>query len=116
MLHYVLYLPGLINWTIYITICIAPMLIGPSWDQAPFMLVCTDTQQKPAPAVKFWQSERERQGEAGKTQSHTAGECLGQILGVSVPSRVPYPFDPAFSREVVATDALGQHTINKHLK
>ena len=115
MLYYLLYLPGLINWTIYITICIAPMLVEPSWDQVPFMLVCTDAQQKPAPAVKFWQSEWGRQGKAGKTQSDTAGECLGQILGVSVPSPVPYPFDLALSREAVVTDALGQHTINKHL-
>lgn len=98
MPYYLLYLPGLINWTTYITMCIAPMFIGPSWDQAPFMLVCTAVQQKPAPAVKFWQPEWRQQGKTGKTQSHTAGECLGQILGVSVPSPVAYPFDPVLSR------------------
>lgn len=97
MLYYLLYLPGRINWTIYISICIAPMLIGPSWDQVPFMSVCRDAQEKPAPAVTFWQRERGRQGKAGKTQSPTAGECLGQILGVPVPRPGPYPFDPSLS-------------------
>lgn len=91
------------------------MPVGPSWDQAPFMFVCTDAQQKPAPAVKFWQSEWGQQGKSGKTQSHTAGECLGQILGVSVSSPVPSAFSPTLSQEAVVMDALGQHTINKHL-
>ena len=36
-LYHLVYLPGLVNWMICITICIAPMLVGPSWDQMPFM-------------------------------------------------------------------------------
>lgn len=115
MLDHLPHLPGLINWTIYITICTASVLIRPSWDQASFMWVCTDAQQKPAPAVKLWQPEWAWQGEAGKAQSHTAGECLGQILGVLVPSPVPHLSDPSLSREAVMMDASDQHAINKHL-
>lgn len=87
-LYHLVYLPGLVNWMICITICIAPMLVGPSWDQMPFMSAVSSGCE----ALSAWMGTAKQGRENSKSHSRwVSGTDLGYLSSQScAPSIQPF--------------------------